>query len=262
MAKKAAQTAVEPTLDLGDFWIEAEVAERALSGSNDGITQDELETMLDYKIVMVKIEDLTPHPKNYQTHPPDQLEHLIASIKRNGFYKNIVVARGNMILAGHGVVKALKKMGITQVPIYKLDIDPFGSRALKLLIGDNEISHLAEVDDRALSEVLKTIQDNDSEGLFGTGFDQMMLANLIYVTRPKDEIEDFDAAAHWVGMPEYEIPDRQLKVSVLFRNEEDRERFAELLGLEFTERTVSTWWPHKPKGDPSSLRFEEEQVSA
>lgn len=257
MAKKAAKKVSEPTLDLGDFWIEAEVAERALSDSDDGVTQEELETMLDYKIVMVKIDDLTPHPQNYQTHPPDQLEHLIASIKRNGFYKNIVVARDNMILAGHGVVKALKKMGITRVPIYKLDIDPFSSRALKLLIGDNEISHLAEVDDRALSEVLKTIQDTDADGLFGTGFDQMMLANLIYVTRSSDEIENFDEAGQWVGMPEYEIPDRQLKVSVLFRNEEDRARFAEQLGLEFTERTVSTWWPAKAKADPSSLRFEE-----
>ena len=30
-----------------------------------------------------------------------------------------------------------------------------------------------------------------------------MLASLVMVTRPQNEIEDFSAAAEWVGMPEF-----------------------------------------------------------
>lgn len=203
---------------------------------------------------LVQIAALRSHPRNYQKHPDDQLDHLIESIKSNGVYRNVVVARDNTILAGHGVVAAATKMGMREIPIVRLDLDPEDPRALKVLAGDNEVRHLAEIDDRALSDLLKEI--SESADLMGTGFDEKMLANLVYVTRPASEIASFDEAQQWVGMPEFERSPRANHVIVSFKTKEDRDDFARRLGVELGEKTKSIWWPPRDREDPSSLRFE------
>lgn len=220
------------------------------------------QSLTDFPIEMVLVSELKPHPRNYQEHPDDQIEHLIQSVEENTFYRNIVVARDGTILAGHGMWQATKRMGRERIPVIRLDIDPNSSQALKVMAGDNETSHLADRDDRLLTEMLKEIKDSADDGvdgLLGTGYDEMMLANLVYMTRAQDEIEDFDAAAHWVGMPEYDEGQGTLKIIVSFRNKADQMKFVRMLDLKFIGgigKTRSVWWPHKEKGDPSSLLFE------
>src|SRR5258707_279190 len=104
----------------------------------------------DYPVEIVAVADLKPHPQNYREHPDDELEHIVESIRANGFYRNVVVARDNTLLAGHGVVQAAKKLGKTEIPVLRLDLDPDDPKALKVLVGDNEIARMAMVDDRAL----------------------------------------------------------------------------------------------------------------
>lgn len=204
----------------------------------------------------VPIASLTPHHRNYRSHPDDQLEHIIESIEEHGVYRPVVVARDGTILAGHGIAQALARMERTDVQIVRLDLDPDEPRALKVMAGDNGIAHLAEDDDRALSELLKEIKDTDIDGLLGTGYDEKMLANLVFVTRPKSEIGDFDEAAEWVGMPEYEQGEEPLELKVRFRNEDDRGAFAARLDIALSDSLKTVWWPAKSKDDMSSVRFE------
>ena len=207
-------------------------------------------------IEYVAVSELKPHPKNYREHPDDQLDHIVQSIKDNGHYRNVVIAKDNIILAGHGVVKASNKMGLKTIPVVRLDVPHTNKKAMKVLTGDNEIAHLGIVDDRLLSELLKEIKDSDITGLLGTGYDDAMLANLVMVSRPASEIEDFDAAAEWVGMPEYEKGEKPLQLIINFANAEDREKFAKLVGSPVTDKTKSIWFPHRDKDDESSLRLE------
>ena len=81
-----------------------------------------------------------------------------------------MVAEDSTILAGHGVVIAAKKMGLKTVPIIRLKVAADDPRALKVLAGDNEIGHLGEVNDRALTDLLKDLQSAEN-GLLGTGYD-------------------------------------------------------------------------------------------
>ena len=183
---------------------------------------------------------LKSHPRNYREHPDDQLEHIIKSIRENGFYRNVVVAREDTILAGHGVVKAAIKMKLDSVPFIRLDIDPNDPQALKVLTGDNEISNLVTVDDRELSELLKEIKNID--GLLGTGFDEQQLANLLFITRPKSEIEGMDEASELAGLPEYGGGGNPefTKIVVSFRNVADRTKFIKLTGaIKATDKTRS-----------------------
>jgi len=202
--------------------------------------------MTDFDLETVAIADLRPHPRNYRSHPDDQIEHLVESIRQNGLYHNIVVARDNTILAGHGVVQAAGKMGFESLPVIRLNLEPDDSRALKVLAGDNEITHLAEIDDRELSKILKEV--NEFDGLLGTGYDERMLANLVFVTRPQSEIADFDAAAEWVGMPEYDSSEEPIQLIVNFRNVDDRAAFLEGVDLKTMSRggrALTAWWPPK-----------------
>lgn len=210
-------------------------------------------------IEIVEIASLRPHPRNYQKHPDDELEHIAESIRSNGYYRNIVIAQDSTILAGHGVVEsASKKLGLTRVPVRRLPVDPDSPRALKVLAGDNELGHLSERDDRLLSEILREVRENDVAGLVGTGYDELMLANLVFVSRSQDEIRDIIQAGHWVGMPEYHeeggVP--TLAFTIHVANETDLARVAELLGIRVTPGRRSAWWPPRQDDDTSAIRWQ------
>jgi hypothetical protein len=67
-----------------------------------------------------------------------------------------------------------------------------------------------------------------------------------------DEISE-----EWKGMPEYvqekETPFRTLRIN--FRNQEDLDKFCELLGLEIMDKTRSAWYPKLERGQYSNLRW-------
>lgn len=214
-----------------------------------------------YAPEIVRLDDLSPHPRNYRAHPYDQAEHLKASLAEHGVYRPVVIARDGTILAGHGLVEAARLLGYADLPAVRLDLDADDPRAIKVLIGDNEISHLAESDDRALSELLREIGSVDLENLLGTGYDAMMLANLVMMTRPASEIADFDAAAQWVGLPEYEPGEDRLRLIVNFTTEAERSAFMEHIGAarpsNAWNNVLSIWWPLRDgDADRSSVRFE------
>lgn len=211
----------------------------------------------EHQSVVVKLATLKPHPRNYREHPEDQREHIKASIKTYGIYRNIVVAEDNTILAGHGVVEAAREMGLDSVPVIRLALAPDDPKALKLIASDNEISNLAIVDDRALTELLREVAHLDEDGLLGSGYNADQLAALAMVTRPKHEIENEDAAKEWLGMPDYDYAaGAPTKIIMSFETESDRQDFAQRLGIAISERTKSLWWPPREKEDPGSLRFE------
>lgn len=207
------------------------------------------------------MDSLRPHPRNYRTHPEDQLAHIVRSIQLHGFYRNIVIARDGTILAGHGVVLAAQQLGLEEVPVIRLDVDPEDTRAIQVLTGDNEIANLGEINDRELTELLRELAAEDWDNLLGTGFDGQQLAALALVTRPKSELADFDAAAEWVGLPAFEEPpeDQTIRITVRFLTLEDRDEFAARCGItQWTrqERNLWTAWvPYKPMDDRVSVKF-------
>jgi hypothetical protein len=210
-------------------------------------------------IETINVNELKEHPRNYKQHPEQQLEHIIKSIEEHGFYRNIVIAKDNTILAGHGVALACKSMGKEKVPVIRLDIDSDSTQALKVLTSDNEIGNLAMVDDRQLSEVLKDILDDDLD-LTGTGFNEDQLSALIYTTRDANEIQTIDEANEWVGIADYDNTPDSIKIMVHFDTEEDRNNFMQLLDNPYVNykmgKTWKIWYPERGNEDPSSIRFE------
>lgn len=217
-----------------------------------------------WPVEIVPIGFLQPHPRNYRRHPADQIEHLAESIKEHGLYRPIVTAKDGTILAGHGIYAAALSLKLAEVPIHRMPLDAEEPRAIKVLTADNELGRFAESDDRLLSELLREVKDFDPAGLLGTGYDEMMLANLVMVTRSASEIADIDEAAHWVGMPGYEQDDRAgVKLVITFPDVESRQRYIEETELQVDVRSKSlawsTRWPWTDREDLSALRFGEDE---
>ena len=228
-------------------WIKAEEKERA-----------EAEPVEMPPPELTAVADLTPHPRNYRDHPEDQIDHIVQSIRDYGVYRNVVTANDGTILAGHGVLLAAKRLNLEEIPAIRLDIDPDSPAALKLLAADNYLSHFAVDDDRALTELLGDVATLDD--LFGTGFDEQSLSALLMVTRDASEIADFDAAAEWVGMPDYEHGKEAIAVNIQFDNDADRLDFIDKHELEVSmkrQKTWTIWWPPRNRDDVSSLKWDD-----
>jgi hypothetical protein len=251
-------TAAEPSISeydgaCGKFRVEA------ITGFRQGDQRENEVEVKSHPIERVAIATLLPHPRNYREHPADQLAHLRRSIEEHGLYRNVVIARDGTILAGHGVVEAAKSLGLTEIGVVRLPIEADSTAALKVLTADNEIEHLAEQDDRALSELLKEIGSLDPAELLGTGYDEQMLANLVFVTRPASEIPDNDAAEHWVGMPDYAGPKEEVRLIFNCDSRADRADLLARLGITRVSReqgaVISVTWPERDRNDQVSLRF-------
>lgn len=218
------------------------------------LTQGHL-PVLDEQIHAQETVDITllkPHPRNYREHPEDQLVHIIQSLKEHGFYRNIVVARDYTILAGHGMVQAARRLGCETVPVIVLDLDPDEPRAIKILIGDNDIGQLAEVDDQQRNDILTTL--NNCGELEGTGYDALQRSALLMVTRRADVLMTADEKAEWeaLGMPACEAGAPGARLMIQFRDEQDREQYVAEHAVAVTKKGVnvwSAWWPpQEPDG--------------
>lgn len=69
----------------------------------------------------MKIADIKPYQKNAKEHPKAQVEQIAKSIKEFGFNQPIVVDAENVIIVGHGRFMAGQSLGLTEVPVMKLE---------------------------------------------------------------------------------------------------------------------------------------------
>jgi len=214
----------------------------------------------------VRLADLRPHPQNYRSHPRDQIEHLKASIAEFGVYRAILTARDSTIIAGHGVVQAALELSPDIVAEeVRYDLDPQDPLALKLLAVDNEVGRFAEVDDRALTEILRRINEEAPSALLGTGYDDQMLNGLVMLTRTAAELRAFDASGEWVGMPAYDAEENPWQLRISFDTADQRMEFLEHFGIKdqmtYTNsirKVISARWPMRDGvRNDAGLRWEE-----
>jgi len=105
------------------------------------------------------IVKLIPHPQNANTHDDRQIGKLRHLIKVHGYAKGSVVYQKSTgyLLAGHGVIEALKKEGYTHVDAIELDIDD--DKAKAFMIADNHVATQSVIDDVALQNLINELSD-------------------------------------------------------------------------------------------------------
>ena len=76
--------------------------------------------MNELKIEYVPIDSVEPYAKNAKLHPAEQIEQIKKSITDYGFRDPVGIWKGE-IVEGHGRVIAAKELGLTEVPVIRLD---------------------------------------------------------------------------------------------------------------------------------------------
>src|SRR5689334_21283128 len=69
------------------------------------------------KVERRPIDSLIPHARNARTHSEAQVDQIAASIKEWGWTTPVLVSEQSIIIAGHGRVRAARKLGLTEVPV-------------------------------------------------------------------------------------------------------------------------------------------------
>jgi len=90
-------------------------------------------------ITYCPVGTLRPDPRNARTHPKQQINQIVASIRQFGFVNPILADPDGRIIAGHGRLMAAKAIGLADVPtIYIPGLSETQKRALR--IADNKIA--------------------------------------------------------------------------------------------------------------------------
>lgn len=76
---------------------------------------------MNLKIEYVPIDSIKPYAGNAKLHPQQQIEQIKKSIELMGFDDPIAVWKNNEIIEGHGRLLAAQQLGISEVPIIRLD---------------------------------------------------------------------------------------------------------------------------------------------
>lgn len=151
----------------------------------------------------IPVDAITPHPRNYNVHPDEQIERLRASARRFGQVRSIVVQAGApgkyMLVAGEGYWTAHKAEGKALI---RADIIPANWSALQVegyLVADNELMRGSEIDELRLAE----LQEEQRLGgvdlaSLGTSLDehQELMERLATLQLASGGYEDDGSAAH------------------------------------------------------------------
>jgi DNA modification methylase len=107
-----------------------------------------------------KVSDLIPYINNSRTHSDEQINQIISSIKEFGFTNPILLEEENGIIAGHGRLIAVRKMGWSEVPC--VTIKGLTKTQIKALnIADNQIALNAGWDLDKLKLEVKGLDEED-----------------------------------------------------------------------------------------------------
>ena len=105
-------------------------------------------------IETVPLAQLRPWDKNPRKN--HAVDAIARSIEKVGYLAPIIVQKGTYrILAGHGRLEALTKVGATEIPVVVADVTD--DQADLYTIADNKLTELAEWDFPQLAELLKTL---------------------------------------------------------------------------------------------------------
>lgn len=114
------------------------------------------------KIEMWPIERVRKYNKNPRRHSEQQIEALMASMRRFGWTNPILLtdAKGGIIVAGHGRLESGERLGVREVPVILLDyLTPAEIRAYR--IADNQTALLSEWDTDLLRGEIAGLEELD-----------------------------------------------------------------------------------------------------
>ena len=136
--------------------------------------------------------DLAADPANPRAHSREQIRAIARSIEAFGFNAPIMVDRNNRIVAGHGRLEAAKLLGLSEVPVVRLE-HLTAAQARAYMLADNKLTDRSSWDDSKLAVALKELSEIAFDFEIGaTGFEPPEIDLRIQSLDPPDEIDEAD----------------------------------------------------------------------
>jgi DNA modification methylase len=119
---------------------------------------------------------LVPYARNARTHSEGQIDQIAASIREWGWTTPVLVTKDGTIIAGHGRVRAARKLGLTDVPV--MVATGWSKAQIKAYaLADNRLALSAGWDETLLALELAELQEINFD-ITLTGFTEAELAAL------------------------------------------------------------------------------------
>lgn len=139
--------------------------------SNSARQEKDLDLNWGQSIEWVSPAQLKPARRNARTHSKKQIDQITLSLEEFGFTNPILVTSDFQIIAGHGRLAAAKKLGLSEVPIIRLE--PLtNEQARAYAIADNKLAENAGWDRETLAIELGELVSLDLDfEITTTGFE-------------------------------------------------------------------------------------------
>lgn len=181
----------------------------------------------------MNISDLKAPDKNVRIHTQNQIREFVRSINMFGQIRPVVIDETNTVLAGNGLIMALKEAGKEVADVYKIE-GLSDNQKKKLMIADNKIFSLGIENLDTLNVFLEELGSD----LDIPGFDEDILKAMVseaeevteklsqYGTLDEEEIEKIQANKE---RKEIQIENAILKnESTIYEQEEDQEEITDV----------------------------------
>jgi len=213
------------------------------------------------KVTSGKLDSLTPDASNANKGTERGRYALEASLRKYGAGRSILIDREGRIIAGNKTAETAADVGIDDVIIVQTDGRQLVAvQRTDLDLDSKEARELAYADNR-VAELDLSFDPEQVLADLGAGVD----LSGMWFPHELDALtgavgEEFDPAAEWKGMPEFENEDvtGYQPVHVHFKCKEDRDTFAALIGQKFTDKTRSIWYPEMEIGRARDKAYTDE----
>jgi DNA modification methylase len=153
------------------------------------------------ELIKKKVSELIPYINNSRTHSEEQITQLISSIKEFGFTNPILLAPDNSIIAGHGRLQAVKRLGHEEVPC--IIVQGLTKTQIKaLIIADNQLALNAGWDLEKLSVEIEGLKDEDFN-IDILGFEDDFIKDLL--AKENNGLTDEDAVPEILENPKTKV---------------------------------------------------------
>lgn len=152
------------------------------------------------EIIYKSVEELIPYVNNSRTHSDEQIKQICASINEFGFTNPVLIDEKNMIIAGHGRVKAAERLEIEDVPCIVLK-GLTETQKKAYIIADNKMALNAGWDEDLLKLELENLKELDFN-LDLTGFNEEELTDIFGIDEKEIEEDNYDVEAEVEQMEE------------------------------------------------------------
>jgi hypothetical protein len=100
-------------------------------------------------------------PLNVRLHPAEQIAEFARSIEMFGQIRPVVIDDDNTVLAGNGLVEALKSLGRTEAAVFRVSGLSEAEKS-KLMLSDNRLFQLGFDDNEAIMDFIRSL-DGDTD---------------------------------------------------------------------------------------------------